>query len=208
MGTLMRARIRDAQRGALMIEVLITIVILAIGLLGLMQMQGRLQKSEMESYQRTQAILLVNDMASRIQANPRNAAEYVIGDPNDPSNLTDPTPLGGVGVTCDTTPATMAEKDSAEWCNALQGAAEEETATSNQVGAMLGARGCVHGINGREYLVSVVWQGLTPISAPPDGVACGKLSPNPYDGAVGSECIDDLCRRYVTTVVRLGSLPP
>jgi type IV pilus assembly protein PilV len=202
----MRARTRDAQRGALMIEVLITIVILAIGLLGLMQMQGRLQKSEMESYQRTQAILLVNDMASRIQSNPRNAADYVIGDPNDPSNLSDPNPLGGIGVTCGVpAPTTMAGKDSAEWCNALQGAAEE-MATSNQVGAMLGARGCVHGISGREFLVSVVWQGLTPISAPPDGVACGKLPTNPYDG--DADCVDDLCRRYVTTIVRLGSLPP
>ena len=33
-----------SQQGGLMIEVLVTIVILAIGLLGLMQMQGRLQK--------------------------------------------------------------------------------------------------------------------------------------------------------------------
>jgi type IV pilus assembly protein PilV len=54
-------------------------------------------------------------------------------------------------------------------------------------------------------MVSVVWQGLTPISSPP--VICGRETPNPYDRA-GSDCINDLCRRYVTTVVRLGVLPP
>ena len=143
-------------------------------------------------------------MASRIAANRNDAESYVIGDPNDPLNLLDPTPVGGTDVTCDTTPTSTAEEDLAEWCNGLQGAAEEQSGTN--VGAMLGARGCVHGINGREYLVSVVWQGLTPISAPPDGVACGKLSANPYDD--GNDCVDDLCRRYVTTVVRFGSLPP
>lgn len=194
------------QRGVLMIEVLVTIVILAIGLIGLMQMQGRLQKSEVESYQRTQAILLVNDMASRIDSNRANAADYIAGDPNDPLNLLDPDPTGGVGVNCSTTPSTMAEMDIAEWCDALQGAAEEDSVTSTKVGALLGARGCVHGINSREYMVTVAWQGLTPISAPPAGVACGKLPTNPYDS--GTDCVNDLCRRYVTTIVRLGSLPP
>ena len=193
-----------------MIEVLVTIVILAIGLLGLMQLQGQLQKSEMESYQRTQALMLVSDMASRLEANRANAVDYVLGDPNDPSNLLDPTPIGGVGVNCDSiSTTTMADKDKSEWCNALQGAAEETT-TNNKVGAMLGARGCVHGISGREYLVSVVWQGLAPVSAPPAGVACGKLSPNPYDdnSGAGLDCQSDLCRRYVTTIVRFGVLPP
>ncbi|MDP3678960.1 MAG: prepilin-type N-terminal cleavage/methylation domain-containing protein, partial [Methylotenera sp.] len=54
------------QRGALLLEVLVTIVILAIGLLGLAGLQAKLQSSEMESYQRAQALILLNDMASRI----------------------------------------------------------------------------------------------------------------------------------------------
>jgi type IV pilus assembly protein PilV len=99
------------------------------------------------------------------------------------------------------------EVDTAQWCNALQGASELQ-GTSN-VGALIGGRGCVYqlpDVDGVEYMVSVVWQGLTPISAP--SVICGKDSPNPYDGPVGSECVNDLCRRAVTTIVRLGALPP
>ncbi len=77
-----------SQGGALLIEILITIVIVIIGTLGLMQMQGRLQKSEMEAYQRTQAMILLNDMASRIAANRQSIASY-------DSDLLDPTFLGG-----------------------------------------------------------------------------------------------------------------
>jgi type IV pilus assembly protein PilV len=198
-----------------MIEVLVTIAILAIGLTGLMQMQSRLQKSEMESYQRTQALMLANDMASRISTNRANAADYVIGDPNDPTSIgdiADACPVAVPGTD------TVQEVDTAQWCNALQGASELQ-GTSN-VGALIGGRGCVYqlpdvgrgcvyqlpDVDGVEYMVSVVWQGLTPISAP--SVICGKDSPNPYDGPVGSECVNDLCRRAVTTIVRLGTLPP
>jgi hypothetical protein len=51
--------------------------------------------------------------------------------------------------------------------------------------------------------VTVAWQGMAPISAPPETVACGL---NLYDGGTGSVCTDDLCRRVVTTVVRIPTL--
>ena len=43
-----------------------------------------------------------------------------------------------------------------------------------------------------EYLVTVAWQGLGPVSAPPDSVDCGA---GEYDGGADSVCVDDLCRR-------------
>lgn len=178
------------QRGATMIEVLVTLVIIAFGLLGMAGLQLRLQVSEMESYQRTQALLLLNDMAGRIAANRNNAAAYV---------TTATSPLG-VGVTCPATTTTTVQRDLGEWCNALQGAAE--TSGSSSVGAMVGGRGCVESVDG-DYLVTVAWQGLTPIAAPPASVACGAGS---YNGATGAACVDDLCRRAVTTLVRIATL--
>ena len=56
------------QGGATMIEVLITIVILAFGLLGLVGLQAKVQLAEVESYQRAQAVVLLNDMADRLNA--------------------------------------------------------------------------------------------------------------------------------------------
>ena len=204
MGALSRGSVPISQRGALMIEVLVTIVILAIGLMGLMQMQTRLQKSEMESYQRTQALILVNDMASRISTNRADVDSY------DTTGLS-PAYLGAGGNNTPCTSTYAADGlqlgDSGEWCQALLGAAETQAGSS--VGAMLGGRGCVQLIDVSEYMVTVVWQGLTPISAPPLEVDCAA---GLYNLPAGSACAEadnaDMCRRYVTTVVRIADLSP
>ena len=65
------------NKGFSMVEVLVTIVILTIGLLGLAGLQGRASTAQMESYQRSQALILLADMADRINANRSNAAAYV-----------------------------------------------------------------------------------------------------------------------------------
>jgi type IV pilus assembly protein PilV len=203
MGALSPKPITRSQRGSLMIEVLVTIVIIAIGLMGLMQLQGRLQKSEMESYQRTQAVILVNDMASRLSTN-RGVMDSYLTSGLSPAYLG----VGGNANPCDSTYADGPQLgDSGEWCRALQGAAE--TTGGSSVGAMVGGRGCVQLISASEYMVTVVWQGLTPISAPPAEVTCGA---NLYDLPAESACAEadnaDMCRRYVTTVVRVPDLSP
>ena len=177
-------------RGVSLIEVLVTIVILAVGLLGLAGLQMRLQSSEVEAYQRTQASLLLEDMANRMGANRKNAASYATGSAN---------PLG----TGDSQPATCAGGgqgfDSCQWSNALKGAAEQSG--SNNVGAMIGARGCIENLGADQYQITVVWQGLTPLSAPASACGVGL-----YNGAAGSSCINDLCRRAMNTIVRVANL--
>ncbi|MBI5277311.1 MAG: type IV pilus modification protein PilV [Burkholderiales bacterium] len=176
-----------AQRGTTLVEVLVTIIIISFGLLGMAGLQVRLQVSEMESYQRSQALLLLNDMATRITANRNNAASYVTS-----------TALGS-SMTCPTATATIVERDKKEWCDALQGASE--TSGSSKLGAMIGGRGCVQS-TGSEYMITVSWQGLTPIAAPPSSVTCGA---NQYD-TTGTPCVNDLCRRSITTMVRIANL--
>jgi type IV pilus assembly protein PilV len=179
------------QRGVSLVEVLIAMVILAIGLLGLLGLQGRLQVLQVESYQRAQAVMLMQDMANRIAVNRNNAAAYVTA-----SAL-------GAGMTCPVTNATRVEADLRDWCLSLQGAAESLNASN--VGAMVGGRGCVEslGVGSDEYMVTVAWQGLGPVSAPPASVTCGQ---NAYDGAAGTACVNDQCRRAVTTIVRIATL--
>lgn len=186
----MRSVELESQRGTTLVEVLVTMIILSIGLLGLVGLQGRLQVLQMEGYQRAQALLLVSDMASRLANNRYDAASYVTA-----------SPLGtGMVCTAPTAPASRQEIDEFEWCNALQGASE--LSGTSKVGAMVGGRGCVQDIGSGDYLITVAWQGLAPLSAPPPSVTCGATS---YDVA-GSVCTGDLCRRVVTTIVRIPSL--
>jgi type IV pilus assembly protein PilV len=185
-------RIRSrSQAGVTLVEVLVTMVILAIGLLGLVALQARVQILQAEAYQRAQALMLLKDMAGRIANNRNDAEQYVTGAD---------APLG-VGDDCPDPGATRRENDAAEWCAALQGAAE--TLGGGNVGAMVGGRGCIEDMGSGRFRVTVTWQGLAPISAPPDTVACAA---NEYDGGADSACTGDLCRRVVTTIVRIPTL--
>lgn len=183
-----------ASRGATLIEVLVTIVIIAFGLLGMAGLQIRMQMSEMEAYQRSQALMLLNDMASRIQTNRAAAASYVTGTA---------TPLG-TGRDCNSmASANRVQIDLRDWCNSLKGAAEyiDQTSGQDARGAMVGGRGCITLAADGDYVVSVAWQGLAPVSEPPSSVACGKDAYN-----TGTACVNDRCRRVVTTIVRIASL--
>ena len=74
------------QRGVGLIEVLISLVVIAIGLLGLAALQGKAQKAELESYQRSQALILLQDVAGRLRANRNGKDGYPDG-----ASCTDPT---------------------------------------------------------------------------------------------------------------------
>jgi type IV pilus assembly protein PilV len=184
--------------GASMLEVLVTIVIISFGLLGMAGLQSRMQVSEMEAYQRTQALVLLNDMAARIGTN-RNAASLYVTTaiPTGPTANTCP----AASASASPTPTEMQLNDKAQWCLALQGAAEVQGASKQ--GAVVGGRGCVDSLGNGEYMVTVAWQGLVPLSAPPASVTCGQ---NLYNGTAGSTCVNDLCRRVVTTIVRVAPL--
>src|SRR3954469_10265858 len=65
--------------GFAMLEVMITLVILLIALLGLAGIVTRSNAAELESYQRVQALILVQDMVDRINANRKYAACYSNG---------------------------------------------------------------------------------------------------------------------------------
>lgn len=166
------ARTSRRQAGFSMIEVLVTIIILAFGLLGLAGFQLRAQSTEMESYQRAQALVLLNDMIGRITLNRANAANY-----STPATM----PLGtgdNQPVSCTALVPGSFQRDQCEWSNALKGSAE--ASGGSNVGAMIGARGCITQIQAPNtaagvcapgiYQIDVAWQGLTATAVP--SIAC------------------------------------
>jgi type IV pilus assembly protein PilV len=65
------------ERGSILIEVLVSILICAFGLLGFVALQARATTSEFEAYQRSQALVLLEDITNRLNTNRANAASYV-----------------------------------------------------------------------------------------------------------------------------------
>jgi type IV pilus assembly protein PilV len=180
--------LRD-QKGATLIEILVSIIILMLGLLGLIGLMVQSQRAQLESYQRVQALLLVQDMVARITNN-RTAADcyQLVGDLTAASAA--PSASGcAVGSANQKSRATQ---DLVDWQNLLAGAAE--VSGSSKVGAIADARGCITkdaatGI----FQVSVAWQGIDTVGAPPAGITCGQ-------GQYGNE----IQRRAVSVTV----LPP
>jgi type IV pilus assembly protein PilV len=158
------------QRGTTLLEVLITMIVLAFGLLGIAAFQVKAQAGASESYQRAQAIILLEDIHARIRGNAQHASDYVLGHP-----------LGSAAAIADCSAlAPGAALDLCQWGNALSGAAESKAGAS--IGAMPGARGCITQLQASDpasgvcqpaiYLVSVAWQGAHKIKS--SALACGR----------------------------------
>jgi type IV pilus assembly protein PilV len=71
---------RRSQSGFSIIEVLVAMLVLAIGLLGLAALQAQGLRFNHDAYVRTQATHLAYDIVDRMRANSTNAAAYTAAD--------------------------------------------------------------------------------------------------------------------------------
>ena len=147
----------SSSRGMVLVEVLVTATVVAVGVLGLAQIQGRTAVAAVEAQQRTQALLLAYDMADRMLANRSRAAEYVGSD------------YGLAIEACDTSSAVA--RDRCAWSAAIAGASERIGTTLT--GGLLNGRGCVLQTGARRYRVVIAWQGMTPTVVPSSDCARG-----------------------------------
>ena len=151
-----------AQKGFSLLEVLVSIVILAIGLLGLAGLQTKANEVEMEAYQRSVALMLVQDMADRVAAGRQFVAQYQA------VSLTTYGTGDALDIDCDG--GGGAAFHLCEWSKAMKGVGET-AAGGNVIGAPIGMRGCLISIPPTddalgEFFVVGVWQGLMPTAAP------------------------------------------
>jgi type IV pilus assembly protein PilV len=176
------------QQGLSLIEVLVALIVTVLGLLGVLGLQMRSQQSEYESYQRAQALILLSDMVNRVQTNRLAARCY---DLPGPVGAGESAPIACSGWGTAST-RDRADADLTEWHDLLRGTAEQVGA--DNVGAMVGARGCVtYDTASDTYTATVVWQGKFAISA-----SASTCAQNRY----GNEAL----RRVVSQTFRLATL--
>jgi type IV pilus assembly protein PilV len=191
---------RGQNDGFTMLEILISLLIIAVGLLGMLGLQAQATVAEFESYQRGQALVLVQDMVDRINANRSASLCYVIT--TDPAAGSPQLGTGTAAPACAAATGTvltraMADKDLVDWDAALKGAAE--TKSGANVGGMLGARGCVtyQPVSGN-YRVAVAWQGMSATIAPTAVDANATCGLNQYGG--------EALRRELSVTLRIANL--
>jgi len=196
------------ESGIGLIEVLITLFILAIGLLGIAGTQLMSKRANFEATQRTTATHLANDILERMRANsaPTVATasmlpEYVVnggGLGGETISTAPPAPTAG------DTEAIMF-RDLWEWEQAIDGAAETTGADAVKTGGLVSPSACIYtdvdaaAINksGR-YMFTIVWRGTAKLSDPVnpaspvpavDPYVCGRAS-GQYDSTDDPPVVD------------------
>ncbi|MCF6256885.1 MAG: type IV pilus modification protein PilV [Gammaproteobacteria bacterium] len=158
---------QTTMRGFTLIEVLVTLVVLAIGLLGLAGLQASSLKHNNNAYQRTQATFLAYDILDRMRANPFGveAGSYNAIDTGG-GPLTDP---GCIDTNCD--PVTLATSDTFEWATRL-------------AAVLPSGRGIIAGTNANApFTVTVMWDdmrtgatGTNCVPADPNDMTCFSVT--------------------------------
>lgn len=134
-----------SESGITMIEVLITMVIVSVGLLGVAAMILNSVENNRSAYQRTQASTLAYDMADRIRANPKTADSYNSFN-TDGASQTVPACLSS-DVGCDG--GKLAEADKAQWARSIEGTTDSASVLPDASGKIVR--------NGNEFLVTIEW---------------------------------------------------
>ncbi len=119
--------------GFTLIEVLVSVLVLSIGLLGLASLQATSLRYNNDSSAQTQAAYLASDMADRMRANLSEAANY----PGTPAAAD----LSCYSSGC--SPSAMAGNDIAEWNTALD--------------TLPAGKGTITAVAGGLYKITVMW---------------------------------------------------
>jgi type IV pilus assembly protein PilV len=157
---------RRRSAGFSIIEVLVALLVLAIGLLGLAALQAQGLRFNHDAYVRTQATHLAYDIIDRMRANRANAAAYTAADP---------------GLACDPTDASIT-MDLSCWYETLGL-------------ALPGGDGVIAAnATANFYDVTVRWIDRTPrdfggtVRAPSTAGECGSIAGRFWDG-VNNTCM-------------------
>jgi type IV pilus assembly protein PilV len=167
--------------GFLLVEVLIALVVIAFGLLALARAMASATLDEVESFQRSQAMVIAQEMVERINANRKEALAYV-GNYAAPLEIAD----------CSLEP-TILLRDQCEFRNRLMGSGTRDEGKA--IGSAIAARACIteSAPGANAYVVAIAWQGLKSTDAPDS--ACGEQEFDREDN-----------RRVFSTVLRIATL--
>ena len=162
------------QSGFGLIEILITLLIAAVGLLGAASMQLLSKRSNFDAAQRTTAAHLGQDLLERMRSNPAALITYIEAGELGGGSLAEPGLLCTDDTVCNA--EELATYDRWEWELALDGAFE--TQDGEAAGGLAGAQACIRGpafgATGT-YEVAIAWRGTTELTNP-DIDDCGSAT--------------------------------
>lgn len=149
-----------STQGFSMIELLVAVVVVAIGLLGMAGLQTAGLSNNQSAYFRSQAIIAINDLTDRMRANTEGitAGHYQISFDTDGTPPNDPGCINSVGG-C--TPLQLSDYDKREWTQLFRNI----KGTTNYIPLLPGANGQITytepSPNEGIYTITITWQEIT-----------------------------------------------
>ncbi|GLP97144.1 type IV pilus modification protein PilV [Paraferrimonas sedimenticola] len=138
-------------------EVLVTLIILVVGLLGVFTLHSVAKRTNFEAYQYTQATYLANDLINRMRLNRGELAQYAgtyTGNLSVPSTVCE---SGTATVTCDD--SEMRSWDLYDWEQLMMGASVTEGGA--KLSALTSPTACVGVQASGDVTVVISWQGMS-----------------------------------------------
>lgn len=162
--------LKKQQLGVGLIEVLIAMLIFALGVLGMASMQVNAKRVGYDAMQRSIATSLTRDIVERMRSNPSVDALNVFGAVN---NLGGGTVASEPNPDCSTaicSPTQLAAHDIWEWEQALDGAAESLNGVN--AGGLVSPKACISYAGGL-VTVAIAWKGSNE-QVNPTNSTCGE----------------------------------
>lgn len=185
------------QGGFTLVEVMITVFVVAVGLLAAAALQAVAKKAAFDAMQRTTASVLAQDILERIRSNAAQANAYA----TQGAELTEAlSATDCAAAVC--TDAQLVGYDLSQWQRGLEGAAEQisDGEGSTAAGGLRSPVGCIRQ-NGNLVEVVIAWRGMTAITPgdaddadDPTGDSCGEDQPDFTAGAESGQSFRRMLR--------------
>lgn len=166
------ARPTSLQRGVSMLEVLIAILVLAIGVLAIIGLQLVSKAGNLDGAQHSVAAQASYDLLERMRANSNQSSlqQYISltagGLGSGSQGSTAPTPACSANASC--TPLQLVRYDLWQWEQQIESGSEQvgTGSTASKTGGLISPRACITGPadgSSGAYTVVVVWRGSMPL---------------------------------------------
>jgi type IV pilus assembly protein PilV len=157
----------NKHSGFSLVEVLVTLMITTIALLGSISLQVVSKRSVYDAMQRTSAAHLANDLFSRMRANSTSLVNYLPGGTLGQGSMGFAPASDCLNPGADCTNIELAGYDLWQWEQHLDGQLEQ--VNNNPVGGLMSATACVAGPVGGgsgNYQIAIAWRGRTGLTNP------------------------------------------
>lgn len=152
----------NKQSGVSLVEVLVTLILISVALLGTASLQIVSKQSNFHAVQRTTAAHLVNDLIQRMRSNREVLEDYFPDEELGGGSLGQQPDVDCAAVNANCAGTQLAAYDLWQWEQQLDGAMEKSG--SRNTGGLLEPTACITGpVTGDDgiYQVAIAWRGQT-----------------------------------------------